>query len=141
MLLVLALVTPVNHDCQTNLKESECDADQPSCSWRLGEHAVYTCELRSNLWVSGFFSAVSCGGFVLVLVLDCTRLGVQDMARDLKGIVIFLYALISHILFIICLIVTLATDAGSTLGMPTAFTVVTIVLTIVEIGLLVPLSP
>ncbi len=134
--IALALVTPINNDCETNLHEIECDSAPPACTWRLGRRAVYSCELRSNLWVSGYFPALSITAFVCLLLLEISELTLQDMTRDLKGIVILFFIFVLHILFFVCLIVTLATDASSTLGMPIPFTAITLFSLILEIFLL-----
>jgi hypothetical protein len=138
--LVLVLVTPINNDCETNLHEIECDSAPSACTWRLGPHAVYSCELRSNVWVAGYFPALSFSAFLCLIVLEISELTAQDMTRDLKGLLILFFIFMSYIVFFIGLIVTLATDAGSSLGMPIAFTSVTLVISILEIFLLLVIS-
>lgn len=118
--IVLVMTTKIDNQCKVENEEG-C-GPIVGCSF---SDLLSKCQLKSELWVAGFFPAFGLAEFTLLLIFDMSNLSIQDMTRDFRGILMLVFFGLAHLMFFIALIVTIATNAGALVNMPIAFTGVT----------------
>ena len=119
----IILVDPLNKQCGSYSEEGPCEVQDQTCSW---SSTFKSCGLKPDLWVGGYLPAFSIGAIPSSLILVWSTI---NLLRDIRGMLIALYILLSVCTLLSAMIVSLASDAGAVLGIPSAYTIVCLICT------------